>query len=213
MQLTTRLCLVRHGETAWNAQRRLQGHTDIPLNARGLAQAEAAARALQHTPLRHIYASDLVRAADTARLIAAPHGLAVTLTPRLRERHFGGVQGLTWEEAEQRFPADYAPLRAREPDAVPPEGGESLSVFSARIVGYLTELGQRHSGETLLVVCHGGCLDVAYRAATGKPLAAARDFPLGNATLNWIRIDADRWALESWDDDAHLVETSEEISI
>ena len=213
MPHTTRICLVRHGETAWNVHRRLQGHTDIPLNARGLAQARAAALALRREQFQHVYSSDLLRAAETARIIATPHALAVTLAPQLRERHFGGVQGLTWEEAEQRFPEDYGPLRARVPDAVPPEGGESLTVFSARIVGYLNELGQRHPGETLLVVCHGGCLDVAYRAATGKPLAAARDFPLGNATLNWIHIGAQGWALERWDDDAHLVETSEEISI
>jgi len=212
MHQTTRICLVRHGETAWNAARRLQGHTDIPLNAKGLLQAEAAAAALQTVRFDAAYCSDLQRAVETARIIANPQDLGIRTDVRLRERHFGAIQGHTWEEAAIRFPDDHGPLRARVPHATPPDGGESLSVFSKRIVETLNDLALRHPGETLLVVCHGGCLDVAYRAATGKPLEAPRDFALGNATLNWISIGSGGWRMDRWNEEAHLVETREEIS-
>lgn len=213
MHQTTRICLIRHGETDWNVVRRLQGHTDIPLNKKGVAQAKATALALKSADFHAIYCSDLQRATETARIIATHLRLQAVNEPRLRERHFGAIQGLTWEEAEQRFPHHYAPLRTRVPDASPPEGGESLQVFSARITAILEELANRHRGETLLVVCHGGCLDVVYRAATGKPLEAPRDFALGNATLNWISIGPLGWQLDHWNGEAHLVETSEEVSI
>ena len=208
----TRICLIRHGETDWNAARRLQGHTDIPLNARGQAQAHATALALRGRHFDALYCSDLLRAAQTADCL----GNALELVPihniRLRERHFGAIQGLSWDEAAERYPALHGPLRAREPDVVPPGGGESLRAFSERITTTLAELATRHAGQCLLVVCHGGCLDVAYRQASGKPLQEGRDFALGNATLNWIGIEHGHWRLEHWNDDSHLEETGEEIS-
>jgi len=213
MNQITRICLVRHGETDWNAAHRIQGHTDIPLNEKGIAQATATAQALKTVQFNAVYCSDLQRATETARIVATQLQLAVQFDARLRERHFGAIQGLTWEEAKQRFPQHYDPLRERVPDAPAPEGGESLAIFSMRIISVLEELAARHPGETLLVVCHGGCLDAAYRAASGKPLEAVRDFALGNATLNWIGISSTHWQLENWNDEAHLGETGEEISI
>ena len=98
-----RICLVRHGETAWNAERRLQGHIDIPLNPRGLSQAEATARSLARAGERFaaLYSSDLQRARQTAEAVARAHGLAATHDARLRERHYGVLQGLTFDEAER----------------------------------------------------------------------------------------------------------------
>lgn len=212
MPQTTRICLVRHGETDWNVAKRLQGHTDIPLNPTGIAQAKAAAAALQPVQFDAIYCSDLLRASQTAELIAAQHGNKVTRDLRLRERYFGAIQGLTWDEAKERFPTHYGPLRERVPDARPPEGGESLAEFSARIVQAISDLAAQHPGHTILVVCHGGCLDVAYRAATGKALSTQRDFALGNATLNWLSINQNGWRLDKWDEQTHLVETREEVS-
>ncbi len=209
----TRICLVRHGETAWNAATRLQGHEDIPLNATGESQARAAASALAQQAFAAIYSSDLMRAHKTAELIAATSGMAIRLDPGLRERHFGIFQGLTRDEADKRHPGEYARLRMREPDAEPPGGGESLLAFSARVRKSLEAIGERHPGQSVLVVCHGGCLDVIYRMVTGKPATEPRDFPLGNATLNWIALENGRWRLDAWDLNAHLKDSRDEIVI
>lgn len=209
----TRICLVRHGETAWNAEQRLQGHEDIPLNEHGRQQARAVARALRDQRFAATYSSDLQRAADTAAAITALHGTSPVLEPGLRERHFGIFQGLTRSEADERYPGEYTRVRMRELDAEPPGGGESLAGFSARVTGKLTELAARHPGADILIVCHGGCLDVIHRMVTGKSLHAARDFPLGNATLNWIAHDDGHWQLLDWDERRHLEASADEIPI
>lgn len=206
----TRLCLVRHGETAWNAEHRLQGHIDVPLNDVGRAQADATAACLPAGLFGACYSSDLQRAFETAQAAAVAVGLAPHKTPALRERHYGCFQGLTYSEARQRFPAAYARFETRDPDFVLPEGGESLQRFSARVSASLEGIARRHPGESVLVVAHGGVLDIAHRLATGKPLDAPRDFAIPNAALNWIRYERG-WALESWGDTGHLASARDEL--
>lgn len=209
----TRICLVRHGETAWNVQQRLQGHEDIALNERGQAQARAAAAALQAHDFAAIYHSDLQRAVTTARTIAAARTLQTITEPALRERHFGILQGLSRVEAEQQFPGLYAEIRTRNPHVDPPGGGESLDTFARRISTSLHGIAARHAGERVLIVSHGGCMDIMYRIVTGKPLTEPRDFPLGNATLNWIDYQDARWNLRVWDEKAHLTDCLDEIRL
>ncbi|MEN3111554.1 histidine phosphatase family protein [Uliginosibacterium paludis] len=209
----TRICLVRHGETAWNAETRLQGHEDIALNARGREQARAAAEALKAHAFSAIYSSDLIRARETAEAIAHDRGQSVQLDAGLRERHFGMFQGLTREEADQLHPGEYARLRTREPEATPPGGGESLLAFAARVSTTIRQIAERHADSQILVVCHGGCLDVIYRMVTGKLMNEPRDFPLGNATLNWIESGKDGWKLLAWDERAHLTRSQDEIAV
>lgn len=208
----TRICLIRHGETAWNAQHRLQGHEDIALNRHGETQALAVASALQHQEFAAIYHSDLQRAAATARAIAAARTVPVIAEPALRERHFGILQGLSRVESEQRFPGLYAEIRTRNPHIAPPGGGESLDSFARRISNTLHDIAVRHAGQSVLIVSHGGCMDIMYRVVTGKPLTEPRDFPLGNATLNWIDYQDARWNLRVWDEKAHLADSLDEIS-
>lgn len=213
MTHTLRLCLVRHGETSWNAEHRLQGHTDIPLNATGRAQAEATAALLAAHRFDAAYTSDLARAADTARAIGRRIGLDAQPLTALRERHYGAFQGLTYEEAQARHPDDYALFKARHPDHPLPQGGESLSAFARRIADALDTLVQRHSGEQILVVAHGGVLDIIYRIASGRPLSAPRDFRIPNAALNWLRHDAPaRWSIEQWAEEAHLGSARDELA-
>ncbi len=100
----TEIILARHGETDWNSGRRVQGHTDIPLNAAGVDQARALAEQLAGEPLTAVFSSDLSRALDTARAVADVHGLEVTVDPRLREKNFGTWEGLTDVEIAERFP-------------------------------------------------------------------------------------------------------------
>src|SRR5512136_2901741 len=104
---SARLCLVRHGETAWNAEGRVQGQTDVPLNELGHVQARSVAAALARERFGALYTSDLTRVRQTARPAAECFGLAPRAEPRLRERHYGVFETLTYREAKERFPADY----------------------------------------------------------------------------------------------------------
>ena len=201
--LSTRFCIVRHGETDWNAARRIQGQTDIPLNATGHRQALAAARGLAKHQFAALYSSDLQRARDTAAAAAQLLQLAVIPAPGLRERHYGSFQGLTKAEAAQQRPDDFVRYHAREVDFSFGHG-ESLSAFAKRIEATLNELAVRHPGQTLLLVAHGGVLDVIYRKATQRPLHTPRDFPIPNAALNWLSISPAGWAIEHWGEQSHL---------
>lgn len=194
---TSRLCLVRHGETDWNAGRRIQGQIDPLLNANGIAQARAAAEALARQRLAAIYSSDLLRARHTAEIIAARHHLSVRLSSALRERHCGILQGLTYAEAELRYPDSYARFARRHLDERL-DHGESLREFGARVSGALHAIAEAHPGEHVLVVAHGGVLDIAYRLATQRALEAARDFTISNAGLSWIAFSPQGWRLLSW---------------
>lgn len=199
----TRFCIVRHGETTWNAERRIQGQTDIPLNATGHKQALAAARGLAQHRFDALYTSDLQRARDTAAAAAQLLQLPMVSLPAMRERHYGIFQGLTPSEAELSHPADFARYSARDPnfDYV---NGESLATFSGRIVSTMNELAARHAGQTVLVVAHGGVLDVLYRQATGRALETPRDFAIPNAAFNWLCIAPEGWFVETWAAQEHL---------
>jgi probable phosphoglycerate mutase len=207
MTTATRLCLIRHGETDWNRERRLQGQLDIPLNASGQHQARQTAVRLaelaEHTPFAALYSSDLARARDTASTAASRLQLEVVPAAALRERHFGQLQGLTPEEARVQLPHLQLAMRHRELDNAL-DGGETLLALASRLRHFLGHMLERHTGQTVLAVTHGGALDVIYRMAVGRPLDGVRDFALPNAALNWIAHDEQGWKLESWADTDHL---------
>ena len=203
--IRTRICIIRHGETDWNVERRIQGHTDIPLNETGRAQALAMAFNAAHQRFDAIYSSDLARARETAQALAQREGREVKLLPQLRERHFGLFQGMTAAEAAARFPDAHARYLARDLD-YDFETGESLARFAARVAGAIDWLVRHHAGQTIAAVAHSGVLDVVYRRATGRTLRAPRDFKIPNCALNWFRFDAYGWHLEAWGDRHHLHE-------
>ena len=203
LEEATRLVLIRHGETAWNRATRIQGHTDIPLSALGLAQAERLAEALADEPFAAIYASDLSRARQTAEALARLHGLSLRLDVGLRERAFGCFEGLSWDEISQGYPEDAARWRRREPDFAV-GGGESLSVFSARCLDAARRAAAAHPGQSIAIVAHGGMLDCLYRAATRVTLDAPRSWQLGNAAINRLLATAEGFTLVGWNDDRHL---------
>lgn len=206
----TRFCLVRHGETDWNSERRIQGQIDIDLNAAGRAQARAARAGLARHSFAAAYSSDLLRAWHTARIATDGLGLAVSPAPTFRERHFGVLQGLTAAEASVAQPRAHGRHQARETD-YDCETGESLDDFAARVMAGLRALAARHEGESVLVFTHGGVLDVAYRAAVGKALDAPRDFSLRNAAFNWVEHGDERWRLVAWADCGHLDRALDEM--
>ena len=203
----TRLLLVRHGETAWNADGRLQGHLDIPLNDTGRAQARRLAEALrdEREPIDRIVSSDLARALQTAQAVADATGAPLTATPALRERHFGAFQGRTFAAIATELPQDAERWRRREPDWTPPGGGESLLQLKERIVQAVRALAAENMGKHLALFTHGGVLDVLYRAATGLGLQDARTWELGNATINRLLWTPDGGlTLVGWADSFHL---------
>jgi len=200
----TRLIAVRHGETAWNVDTRLQGHLDIALNDKGLWQAARVARARAPEPIAAVYSSDLARAWQTAEAIAAGHGLAVQAAPRLRERAFGEFEGRTFLDIERELPEQAERWRKRDPDFAPPGGGESLTQFRLRVTEAVAELADRHPGQLVVLVAHGGVMDLLYRAATGQELQAPRTWQLGNAHINRMLWTGQGLTLVGWADDGHL---------
>jgi len=144
----TRILLVRHGETDWNLDRRLQGHSDRPLNDTGREQARTLAEELANEPLAAVYSSDLRRAGETARIVAEAHGLQVTTLPDLRERHFGTWEGLSDAEIEERFPEQIANGTLGD--------GETREEMDRRVLESLEQIAREHPDGTVLVVSHGG---------------------------------------------------------
>ncbi len=203
MSSTTEFIVVRHGETAWNAEGRIQGQLDSPLNEEGLAQALLVGDRLAREHFSHLYSSDLGRALQTVQPIADHSNRPVLTDGRLRERNLGMFQGLTGIECERRFPEHYARFRAREPDHVIP-GGESARQVYERVSAAFTALAREHAGARLVVVTHGGVLDALYRFVQGVPLDRPRDFPIFNASLNAVRCTDARWSVERWGDISHL---------
>jgi len=211
---TTSILLVRHGETAWNSVRRLQGHIDIPLNAEGERQALALGRTLANEPVTAVISSDLQRAMQTAGAVADQHGLVVQTDPGLRERCYGAFEGLLYSELMERYPVEYAQWQAREIDAVMPPGervAESFRQFYQRTVGSIGAWAARHPGQTIVMVAHGGVLECAYRAARGMSLDSPRDFQVPNAGINRFTFANGRLSLESWGDTSHLQAALDDI--
>jgi len=203
--IKTRFCLVRHGETDWNVERRLQGHTDIPLNKRGLKQAAQMAKALQAIDLQFdvLYTSDLQRAAQTAQAIESVFGVSAITHEGLRERNLGALQGLTTKEAPDLEPELWSTHLSRSLHEEL-RGGESIVQFANRINSALEQIRIRHTGNTILLVSHGGALDMMYRIACNQALDAEKVVSVPNASLSWISHDGQSWKINNWAETGHL---------
>jgi probable phosphoglycerate mutase len=199
----TRIIAIRHGETAWNVDTRIQGQLDIGLNDTGRWQAHRLALALAGEPISAIYSSDLFRAWDTARAVSNAAGKQVETHEGLRERGFGVFEGKTFTEIESTWPEEATRWRKRDP-AWAPSGGESLIDMRERITRTASELAARHAGEQIVLVAHGGVMDLLYRAATGQDLQAPRTWQLGNAAINRLLWTPEGLTLVGWSDTRHL---------
>lgn len=208
----TKLLLVRHGETAWNTEGRYQGQNDVALNKAGLAQAASVASRLAHEPMNAAYTSDLQRARGTAEAIMnarAANGTPTALhsDSRLRELRFGSWEGLTRAEIAVRFPESLEawqtdPLRARLP------GGEGVRDAAERVEAFLQEVTVRHPDETVLVVTHGGVLQIMCCLFLGGNLSLRGRFRFSNASLSVVSFAADDAAIFLLNDTNHLPEGS-----
>ena len=209
--MVARLCMVRHGETAWNAEGRVQGQLDIPLSVAGLAQAQCVAGALPTGRFSALYCSDLERVRQTAQPVAEKLGLEIRIEADLRERHYGAFQGLTYAQAKESLPAEYARFKAKDPQFAF-GSGESLGDFFARASQCLQAIARRHDGREVLVFTHGGVLEMAYRHATGCGLSTPRGFELPNAALNWIEVGEREWRVLGWADCSHLAAALDDLA-
>ena len=196
------LMLVRHGETEWNVQRRYQGQSDVPLSEIGNQQAESIAGRLAGQEIGAIYASDLKRAWQTAQVIAAQIGLDVISEPRLRELKFGILEGLTFEEAEEKYPEMITAWLDDFNNT--PERAETIDMFNARIVSLLDDLKVKHDEQVVLLVGHGGSLSEILRAVLGLSLEKRWYIQMENASLSEVLIADDYVALNRLNDTCHL---------
>jgi probable phosphoglycerate mutase len=200
----THFVVVRHGETRWNVEQRMQGHFDSPLTEAGLEQAAAIARRLAaDPPFDLLVASDLGRAFDTARAIAAATGHHVRTDRRLRERNWGVGEGLTYEEIGRRYPDAFRPDHEVDPDYAVP-GGESRRAFHARVVVAFEDLAAAHPAGRIVVVTHGGALAAIYRHVHRIPHGEPHRIAIANASYNAVSFDAGAWAIHAWADVDHL---------
>lgn len=200
----TRIIAVRHGETSWNVDARIQGQTDVGLNDNGRRQAQRVGRALAGERISAVYSSDLERAHETAQSIAQVAGIPVIPHEGLRERSFGMFEGKTFDEIHQTWPDQAQNWRKRIPEWQPPEGGESLLELRARVTRTLEELASRHPGQQIVVVAHGGVLDALYRVATGQAVNSPRTWELPNGAINRLLWSPQGFTLVGWSDTNHL---------
>ncbi len=210
----TRILAIRHGETLWNVDTRIQGHLNIDLNETGRWQAERVGHALAEEPIQAIYSSDLRRAFETAQAIATaparltartPTPLQVTPHLQLRERHFGHLQGKTWAEIETEHSEECKLWRGRDPHWAP-TGGESLTALRERIRQSVDALASQHMGGQIVLVAHGGVMDALYRLATNQSVEAPRTWHLGNAAINRLLWTPQGLSLVGWGDVSHFDE-------
>lgn len=198
------LILIRHGETDWNRALRFQGQTDIPLNAVGHAQAERLAGRLAAETVHAVVSSDLQRAVQTAMPAAARFGLDIATDAGLREQSFGVAEGFTSAEIRQQRPDAWARWTSFQADQSFDQG-ESTRQFHTRSLAALRSLAAAHIGKTLLVVTHGGVLDMVFRTARALSLDGPRLAEIPNAGFNRVQV-ADDGSIELmvWADTNHL---------
>ena len=208
----TELLFIRHGETDWNRQHRFQGQIDVPLNAMGLTQAARVAKALANEPIDVLIASDLQRARTTAQALAGPERPAVQVQPLWREQSFGILEGLDVPTIQRQHPDLWTRWTRHEADYALPEGGESNASFFARTQRALEAALDEHAGRRIVVVTHGGVLDMLWRRVHALPLAGPRECDIPNTGINRLRWANGQLSIVGWADAAHLDDLPEQPS-
>ena len=207
----TRLILVRHGETDWNRELRFQGQVDVPLNATGHEQARRVARRLGDDEVHQVISSDLARARQTAEplseLLARRGAPDSRVHAGLREQSFGLVDGMSVDEIKRLHPAAWNQWVGFEADYAF-EGGESTRHFHARVMAALRDVALEHAGQNVVVVTHGGVLDMVWRSVRALGLDGPRQSHIPNGGVNRVQVVADvdphRLDILEWADIAHL---------
>ena len=197
------MILVRHGQSTWNREHRIQGQLDPPLSDEGRRQAEQLARRLAGRRLAGFYVSDLKRAFETAEAIEPLVDLKPDPTPGLREIYLGEWEGLRTEEIAERFPDAWARW-SEKPDWDLVPGGEGAARFETRVIATLEEILERHAHGDVLLVTHGGVIEVALHRVIGRPSKGLFPFKIQNASISVVEVRDGRMIIAGSNDVAHL---------
>ena len=208
----TEIFIVRHGVTAWNQIGRLQGHTDINLSVEGLAQAQTLIAPIKQwhleRPFACVYTSDLSRAIGTAAPPTQAIDVKTVVDVIWRERGFGVLEGLDREQMLAQYPDVVAAWKSGQTDYQLPHSnlsiGESVAQFYSRVESGVNDILARHAGQRVLLVTHGGVVDMVRRMAQGLPLGAPRGYDIPNASVGCVAHDGARFSMPFWISTAHL---------
>jgi len=200
----TRLFLVRHGQSEWNAAGRIQGQIDIQLDETGCRQAELIADRLAAEPVAAVYSSPLLRAKSTAEAIADRFHLPVQLDLRLMEYDFGVISGSTWHEVVENHP-EFASRWLEDPWAVPVADSEGRVNFAARVMSAMQDILAQHPAEQVVVVAHGGTFGVYLTAMLGMDLNRRHPFHFGNTSLSLVEVRDDAFHIHYLNNTCHLL--------
>lgn len=199
MENITRISIVRHGETEWNLEDKMQGAKDSPLTPKGVEHAKLLGHKLSGMKFAKIYTSSLGRARKTAEYINESLGLEITDDPRLMERNMGIFEGHNWAYVKEHFPEDFKKAVSDDMDYRIPEG-QSKQEYVDMITDFMAYAAENHAGENILVVTHRGWVDFFTRIALGISVNARRCFKVGNTSFNVFSYEKGRWVLERFGD-------------
>lgn len=198
-----RLLLVRHGETPWNAEGRIQGHSDVGLSEKGERQARLIAERLVGVSIDAAYSSDLIRCQDTAKAILTKHDIPLQATPDLRERFYGVFEGLTVAERQSRYPEMFAASVVNDLDFAPTDG-ETPRETIRRMTPVIDDIRRRHADQTALIVGHGGSLRAAVIALMELPDESTWRFVMANCSLSIFDTYHNNTVMILYNDTSHL---------
>jgi len=201
----TRIIVVRHGETIWNIEGIWMGHMDSPLTPKGVVQAEYIATRLSEVKFELIYSSDLGRALQTAEHISIKCGKAIQKDARLRERNIGIFEGLTDSEISEKFPEERKKHKEPGNEYQIPKG-ESRAQRNERVVEFFEEIAKKHTGQTVVVVTHGGVLASIFQYSLGISYQPPQTFKRSNASYSLFTFSDSQWIIETWNDVSHLID-------
>jgi probable phosphoglycerate mutase len=198
-----RLLLVRHGQSTWNREHRIQGQLDPPLSDEGRRQAERVGQRLAGRRIAGFYSSDLKRAIETSQAIEAVIGNQAEPMPGLREIYLGEWEGLRTDDLAQRYPEAWASW-TDEPDWDLVPGGEGAALFETRVAAALDEILERHDNGDVVVVTHGGVIQIALHRVIGRPSRGLFPFKIQNASISVVEKRDGRMVIGGVNDTSHL---------
>jgi len=202
--MATEITIIRHGETIWNAQQRIQGHRNSKLSENGIRQAGLVAKSLAKREFDVLISSDLERAAETAGIINKLLQLPLEYNENMRERSFGIVEGMTLAEMKEKFPREYRSYKEREP-GFKFSGGESIEQLFNRVTLEIEAIARKFENKKVLIVSHGLVLETMMYKTFNIKLNSPRVFSINNSSISSFYIDRDNWFLKEWGVIEHLV--------
>ena len=202
--MATEITIIRHGETMWNVQKRIQGQRNSKLSENGITQAELVAKALAKREFDVLLSSDLGRAIETAKIINKQLLLPHEYNANLRERSFGIFEGKNFAEIEEKYPEEFLRYKERNPEFVVP-GGESIQQMYKRITSEIESVARKFKDQKVLIVSHGLVLEMMMYRTFNLRLDEPRAFSINNSSISSFYIDENNWFLKEWGVIEHLV--------